>query len=419
MSADGALGLPALDLDFVRAQFPAFSAADGDTVFMENAGGSYAARQTIERLTAFYTDSKVQPYGPFPASARAGQRMDEARTRLAAMMGVEEDEVLFGPSTTQNAYVLAQAFGEMLKSGDEIVVTNQDHEANSGAWRRLSRLGITVREWQVDPETGHLDPAALRALLSERTRLVAFPHASNIVAEINPVAEICALARAAGAATVVDGVSAAPHGLPDIAALGCDAYLFSAYKTYGPHQGVMVLRRALNDRLPNQGHHFNDGYRIKRMLPAGPDHAQIGAMAGVAAYVDALHAHHLGEGSNADAAERARGVAAMIRAREMALTERLLRFIDTREDLRLIGPRDPAQRCSTVALVHARPGAALAEALAAHGVGAGGGSFYADRVLAACGVEPDHGVLRLSFLHYTSEGEIDRTIAALDAVLVA
>ncbi|MEM9782106.1 MAG: aminotransferase class V-fold PLP-dependent enzyme [Pseudomonadota bacterium] len=420
MSADGApKTVPALDMAFVRAQFPAFSAPDGDTVMMENAGGSYAARQTIDRLTAFYTDSKVQPYGAFPASARGGQRMDEARTRLAAMIGVEEDEVLFGPSTTQNAYVLAQAFGEILGPGDEIVVTNQDHEANTGAWRRLAARGVTVREWQVDPVTGSLDIADLDALLTPRTRLLAFPHASNIVAEINPVAEIAAKAHAVGAVTVVDGVSAAPHGLPDIPTLGCDCYLFSAYKTYGPHQGVMVLRRALNDRLPNQGHHFNDGYRTKRMVPAGPDHAQIAAMAGVAAYVDDLFDHHAGPNSNGAPADRTRLVAAMMRAREKALTERLLAWVDTRSDLRLLGPRDTARRCSTVALVHERSGPALAEALAPHGIGAGGGSFYANRVLSACGVDPDHGILRLSFLHYTTEDEIDRTIAALDAVLAA
>ncbi|MEM6423073.1 MAG: aminotransferase class V-fold PLP-dependent enzyme, partial [Pseudomonadota bacterium] len=297
MSADGIAepaetGMPALDIDWVRAQFPAFADPDGaETAFMENAGGSYAARTTIERLHDFYTRSKVQPYSAFPASARAGRLMDEGRGRLAEMLGVAEDELLVGPSTTQNAYVLANAFGEMLAPGDEIVVTNQDHEANTGAWRRLAARGITVREWQVDAD-GHLDPAGLRDLLGLRTRLVTFPHASNIVAEINPVAEIAALAHAAGAVVCVDGVSAAPHGLPHLPSLGADIYLFSTYKTYGPHQGVMAIRREMNRRLPNQGHDFNDGYLTKRLVPAGPDHAQIAALAGIADYVDAVYAHH-------------------------------------------------------------------------------------------------------------------------------
>ncbi|MEL6267255.1 MAG: aminotransferase class V-fold PLP-dependent enzyme [Pseudomonadota bacterium] len=421
MSLDPAIeraGLPPLDIDWVRAQFPAFATPSAETeglVFMENAGGSYTAGTTIDRLTRFYTGHKVQPYGPYAAAARAGAEMDDARARLAALMGVETDEVLFGPSTTQNVYVLAQAVGAMLAEGDEIVVTDQDHEANTGAWRRLADRGIAVREWGVEPETGHLDPAGLAALLTGRTRLVAMPHASNIVAEGNPVAEIAAMVHDAGAWLVVDGVSAAPHGIPDADALGADAYLFSAYKTWGPHQGVMVLRRAFNAALPNQGHVFNDAYPEKRMVPAGPDHAQVAAMAGVADYIDAVHDHHLP--AQAAPRDRARAVAAMMRTREKALLARLMAYLETRADLRVLGPTDPARRHSTVAMVHARPAAELAEALAPHGIGAGGSDFYSPRVIRAMGADPDHGVLRLSFLHYTTEAEIDRVIDALDRVL--
>ncbi|MEM6488675.1 MAG: aminotransferase class V-fold PLP-dependent enzyme [Pseudomonadota bacterium] len=413
------LDLPVLDVDFVRAQFPAFADPDGAaTAFMENAGGSYAAGAVIERLSDFYTRSKVQPYGAYPAAARAGAAMDEARARLAAMLNVAEDELLVGPSTSQNAYVLAQAFAATLEPGDEIVVTNQDHEANSGPWRRLAERGFVVREWAVDPETGHLDPTDLAGLLGPRTRVVAFTHASNIVAEINPVAEIAAMVGAAGAVSVVDGVSAAPHGLPDVARLGADAYLFSTYKTYGPHQGVMMLRRALAERLANQGHYFNDGYPTKRMVPAGPDHAQVAALAGICDYVDALYDRHIN--APADPAGRARVVSVMMRAREIALTKRLLARLEGLEGLegvRLLGPRDAVDRASTGARACARPGPELADALATHGIGAGGGSFYADRVLGAMGVAPEHGVLRLSFLHYTTETEIDRTAAAVEAVL--
>src|SRR5262245_44754590 len=206
-----------LDLDFVRAQFPAFSEPSlRGQAFFENAGGSYTCHQVIDRLTRFYRERKVQPYASYEASRLGGEEMDEARSRLAAMLGVETDEVSFGPSTTQNTYVLAQAFGQMLKSGDAIIVTNQDHEANSGPWRRLAERGIEVREWKLDPETGHLPIEGLKALLDERVKLVCFPHCSNIVAEVNPVAEIAALAHAAGAYVCVDGVSYAPHGLPDV-----------------------------------------------------------------------------------------------------------------------------------------------------------------------------------------------------------
>ena len=247
-----------LDIDFVRAQFPAFESGSlQGQAFFENAGGSYTCRQVIDRLTRFYKERKVQPYASYEASALAGAEMDEARTRLSAMLGVGTDELSFGPSTTQNTYVLAQAFAQMMQPGEAIIVTDQDHEANSGPWRRLADRGFEIREWRMDPETGHLNPEDLESLLDEKVRLVCFPHCSNVVGEVNPVIEITALAHAAGAFVCVDGVSYAPHGFVDVGSLGPDIYLFSAYKTYGPHQGIMVVRRALAQLLPNQGHYFN------------------------------------------------------------------------------------------------------------------------------------------------------------------
>lgn len=410
--------MTALDLAFVRAQFPAFSAPSlAGQAFFENAGGSYPCRQVVDRLARFYGERKVQPYAPYHVSQVAGAEMDEARERLAAMMGVAGDEVHFGPSTSANTYVLAQAVRLWLRGRDAaVVVTDQDHEANSGVWRRLADEGVEVREWKIDPATGHLDPAALRPLLADgRVRLVCFPHCSNVVAEINPVAEIAAMARAAGARTCVDGVSYAPHGLPDIPALGCDIYLFSAYKTYGPHQGIMVVRADCNAELPAQGHFFNAGHAVKRLTPAGPDHAQIAACAGIADYIDALHARHCAPG--ADAAGRNRAVHAMMRAAEVERCAPLLDFLAHRNDLRLIGPRDAAARAPTVAVDLGRDAEPVAAALAPHGINAGGGHFYAVRPLGALGVDLDRGVLRMSLVHYTSAEEVGRLVRALEEVL--
>lgn len=406
-----------LDIDYVRAQFPAFSQPTlQGQAFFENAGGSYACKPVIDRLTRYYTERKVQPYGPYEASRLAGEEMDEARTRLAAMLGVETEELSFGPSTTQNTYVLAQAFGEWMEPGQAIVVTDQDHEANSGPWRRLATRGIEIREWAVDPDTGHLNPDDLDALLDERVRLVCFPHCSNVVAEINPVIEITARAHAAGAFVCVDGVSYAPHGLPDVGQMGPDVYLFSAYKTYGPHQGLMVVRRALAELLPNQGHHFNSGSIYKRFTPAGPDHAQIAASAGMADYIDALHAHH-GGASGAGASDRAAFVHDLMRDHEKTLLQPLLDAVKDRNAVRLLGPDAAAQRAPTVALALPRPAAPVAEQLSKHGIMAGGGDFYAGRPLSAMGVDLSRGVLRLSFVHYTNADEVTRLIDALDAVL--
>ncbi|GAB4384383.1 aminotransferase class V-fold PLP-dependent enzyme [Albidovulum sp.] len=411
--------MPALDLAFVRARFPAFSVPElADRAFFENAGGSYACAPVIDRLTRFYRERKVQPDGPFPASAAGGAEMAEARRRLAAMLRVAPQELSFGPSTTQNTYVLAQAFRQALKSGEAIVVTDQDHEANSGPWRRLAADGVEIREWRIDPATGLLDPERLAPLLADgRVRLVCFPHCSNVVAAINPVAEIAAMVRAAGAVSCVDGVSYAPHGLPDVAALGADIYLFSGYKVYGPHQGLMVIREAVARALPNQGHVFNAEVLYKRFTPAGPDHAQVAACAGIADYLDALHAHHFGAGSEPEPGARAAAVAALMRAHEIAICQPLLDHLAARNDLRLIGPRRAEARAPTVAVALAQSPERVAEALAARGIDCRGDNFYAVRPLAAMGIAPEHGVLRLSMVHYTSQEDVARLIAALDEVL--
>lgn len=408
--------MPSLDIDFVRAQFPAFSEPGlQGQVFCENAGGSYACGPVIERLHRYYRTRKVQPYGPYPASQAAGAEMDEARERLAAMLNVGVDELHFGPSTSQNTYVLARAFAGVLGPGDAVVVTDQDHEANSGVWRRLSERGIEVREWRVDRERGSLDLEALAGLLDEDVALVCFPHCSNIVGTVNPAAEICRMAHEVEAVACVDGVSYAPHGFPDVTALGADIYLFSSYKTYGPHQGIMTIRRALSERLPYQGHYFNAADPVKRFTPAGPDHAQIAASAGMADYVDAVHAHHDNAGDAAPH-ERARAVHALQSDHELRLMAPLLEYLRSRDDVRLIGLDVPDGRVPTISLHLDRPGVEMAAKLADHGIMAGGGDFYATRLLEALGINPGHGVLRFSFVHYTHPGEIARVIRALDAV---
>ncbi|WP_299041746.1 aminotransferase class V-fold PLP-dependent enzyme [uncultured Tateyamaria sp.] len=406
-----------LDIEFVRAQFPAFAEPSlQGQAFFENAGGSYTCRQVIDRLFRFYTQRKVQPYADYDASRLGGEEMDEARMRMAALLGVDTDELSFGPSTTQNTYVLAQAFAQMMQPGEAIVVTNQDHEANTGPWRRLAERGFEIREWQVDPGTGHLDPGALEDILDEKVRLVCFPHCSNVIGEINPVTEITALAHAAGAFVCVDGVSYAPHGFPDVGTLGPDVYLFSAYKTYGPHQGLMVIRRTLGELLPNQGHYFNAGSLYKRFTPAGPDHAQVAACAGMADYVDALYDHHMG-GGGTQVSPRGQTVHDLMRTREIEALTRVMDALRDRNDVRVIGPTDAAVRAPTVALDLGRDPVAVAAELARQGIMAGGGDFYAVRALQAMGVDPDRGVLRLSFTHYTNDAEIDQLLSALDAVL--
>ena len=405
-----------LDLDFIRGQFPAFEVPSlKEQSFFENAGGSYTCSQVQDRLKRFYLERKVQPYAPFEASRLGGAEMDEARSRLAAMLGVEDDELSFGPSTTQNTYVLSQAVAQWIKPDQTIIVTNQDHEANSGPWRRLAERGVTIKEWCINPVTGLLDLEDLRLLLDENVKMVCFPHCSNVVAAINPVEEITSMVRSVGAYSCVDGVSYAPHGFPNVDKLGADIYLFSAYKTYGPHQGLMVIRRELGMKLPNQGHYFNADSLYKRFTPAGPDHAQVAACAGMADYVDEVYQHHFR--NKVAPAERCQMVHDLFRDYEVSLTQPILDYLTTKNSAELIGPTSAEGRAPTIAVKLQIPGEEAAKKMASFGVMAGGGDFYAVRPLKALSIEPEHGVLRLSFVHYTAPKDIDRLLSALDQVI--
>jgi len=406
-----------LNLDFIRAQFPAFRepSLEGFAHF-ENAGGSYACRPTIDWLERYYRQTKVQPYYAFAPSRTAGEQMDAAKERMAAWLNVGSDELHFGPSTSQNTFVIAQALRRHLAPGDEVIITNQDHEANVGAWSRLQDDGIVVREWQVDPETAELNPRDLEALLSPRTKVVAFTHCSNVVGSINPVRELTELVHRAGAWAFVDGVAFCPHGMPDVGALGADLYFFSLYKVYGPHLGVMYLRRELNARLPNQGHFFNAGKAAARFTPAGPDHAQIAAVNGVMDYMESVaNRHGFGDRS---VQEQAAAVRNLFRKHETALLQPLLDYLSDHPKVHLIGKVRATERAPTVAFtVKGLRSTELASRLAELKLGVGVGNFYAYRLVKALGIDTDDGAVRASFVHYTSEAEVGRLIEALDRLL--
>jgi selenocysteine lyase/cysteine desulfurase len=395
-----------LDPEAVRSNFPAFSEPELDGWgFFENAGGSYACGQVIEQLERFYRLNKVQPYYAFEASVQAGELMDRSRARMSRWLNVGTEEVHFGPSTSTNTYVLGNAMARYLKPGDEVIVTNQDHEANVGAWQRLEQAGMVIREWSVDQDTLELDPAALDELITDRTRLLAFTHCSNIVGSINPVRRITDKARDAGVLTVVDGVSYCPHGMPDVEALGADIYLFSLYKVYGPHLGVMFMRDAVNEALPPQGHYFNADIPTLRFTPAGPDHAQIAAVNGVLDYMESLWQDHP---DTSDSNQRSNDVAALFRQQEVSLMQPLLDFLAGKKGVRLLGKHTVENRA-----IPAELGAALAQ----RRLGVGFGHFYAYRLIEALGINTDEGVLRISMVHYNTPAEVARLIDALDELL--
>ena len=404
--------LPRMAFDPVRARacFPQFD--DGIT-YLENAGGSYVAQPVVDRLTTYLTTSRNQPGWPFASAERARARMGEGFAAAAGMLGTEPENVVFGHSTTNLVYVTSRALLPWLR-GHAIVVTDQDHEANTGAWRRLADEGVEVRVVPVHPEHGGLELAAFEERIDGAVRLVAMPHVSNIVGAINPVRAVADLVHAAGGLLFVDGVAAAPHRRVDVDALGADFYVFSAYKTFGPHLGVMYVAPHVAEggvtgegRLTNQNHYFLDE-GLQRLTPGGKQYEQVAAMAGVADYLDALD-----PGSSRDALFEA------FAAHESALVGALLEGLRAR-GVRLLGPVSdaPDARVATVSFVPTAAMGSPAELcarMAAADVAIGGAHFYAPRVLDGVGVDPAIGVARVSLVHTNLMGDVERFFAVLDA----
>lgn len=398
-----------LDVGFARAQFPPL--ANG-AAFLENAGGTYVPRQVIDRVTRYMTEIQVQPAYGFAASAEASRLIAEGLAVAAAFLNAEVDEVFVGPSTTVNVMVLSQAIRPLLAPGDDVIVTNQDHEANSTPWRRLAEVGAVIREWALDPATAELRLDDLRALVGPRTRLVVMPHCSNIVGTFNDVAAAAAIAHEAGALIAVDGVAYAPHRLPDVKALDVDFYYFSLYKTFGPHVGAAYVRRELARRLAPQNHFFIEE-APKKLNPGGPSHEFTASLPGIAEYFEVLDQHHFALPANSlrGRMERLYGIFA---AHEDRLGQRLLRGLAALPGVRLIGrPAMDGQRAPTFSFtVAGRDMAEIARVLWDQGIAIGQGDFYARRVVAALGLPPS-GVIRVSLAHYNDEQDVDRFLAVL------
>ncbi len=411
---------PTLDLAFVRKQFPAFSQkSTGRWAFFENAGGSYVPEQVIDRLNRFFVEYKVQPYGASSMSRAAGEAMDEGYRVVADLLNADQESITLGPSTTMNLYVLAQALRPTLEVGDEIIVTNQDHEANIGCWRRLSEFGVLIREWRIDPDSGELDLETLAGLLNEKTRLVCVSLCSNIVATVNPITQIAAMAHAVGALVVADGVSHAPHAIMDVETLGVDFLVYSTYKTFATHLGVLWGHPQALAKLEPQGHFFNADSPHYRLNPAGPLHAEIGALVGLGPYLDTLYEHHFAAG-DAGAHERAKRVFELFAQHEANLAQPLLDLLHDHPNARLIGkPRiEAGRRAPTISFVplNMKP-AEVATALARGKIAVGSGHFYAWRCLQGLHLEPANGVVRISLVHYNTEAEVERLIRALNDIL--
>jgi selenocysteine lyase/cysteine desulfurase len=280
-----------LNIDYVRSQFPAFNdPLSKDWSFFENAGGSYVPQNVIDKLTYFMTSTKVQPYAEYPMSKIAGENMDKAISLFAEMINAKHNEILIGGSTSINLYVLSNALKKYVNPGDEIIVTNQDHEANISPWRRLKDHGANIVEWQFSLENHELEISDLENLINHKTKIIAVTHCSNIVGSVNNLKKISEIAHKNNIIVIGDGVSYAPHGFPDVKDLDVDFYTFSLYKTFGPHLGLLYGKEEILKELPNQNHEFLDGQFPYTINPGGPNHEELASLIGV--FDQFLNYHH-------------------------------------------------------------------------------------------------------------------------------
>ena len=408
-----------LDLNFIREQFPAFSQPENNKwAFFENAGGSYMAKQVIDKFTDYISYNRVQPYSQYTMSAQAGEAMDLSYQRLAELHNVETAEIILGPSTSMNTFVLAQAFAQDLQKNDEVIVTNQEHEANAGSWWRLAEHGVVIKEWQINPQTGLLDISELDNLLSAKTKLVCFTHCSNIAAAVNDVKKISKKVHDAGAQVLVDGVSYAPHKIVDFKDLDVDYYLYSLYKTYGPHLGLLYAKKENLEKIANRGHFFNADLLRYKLDPAGPNHAAIASASGVVDYFEDVYSHHFD--NSASLPDKAQKLNKLFSRQEEKVAKIILDYLLSNKSIQVIGPQthDMSKRAPTISFRHlTMPSAKITEALTQRYIATNHGHFYAYRLIKALGIDLDDGIVRLSATHYSSEDEARKAVDALAEIL--
>lgn len=403
--------MPTLDLDAVRAEFPGL--ARGWTL-MDNAGGSQILRGAVERMTEFLYTRNVQIGGSYAVSLAAAEALRDGRQAVAEIMNAaRREEIVFGPTTTVLLQNLARAMRHLFRPGDEVIVHMGDHESNIGPWLSLEEFGVTIRRWEAAADGMPLDINALDDLLSDRTKLVAVTHASNILGWVNDVAEVVRRAHAVGAQVVVDGVAYAAHRAIDVQALGVDYYAFSLYKTYGPHSAAMYGKYDLLAELETLYHYFYGRDKVPGKLePGNPSYEDAYAATAIRDYLSRL-------GGDSGRAGVVAGFDA-IRRHEDDLTATLLAWAEGRNDVRVIGPATnvDSRRLPTVALrVNGVDSAELCARMDRHKIAIRHGDFHSRRLVETLGELHDGGLLRISLVHYNTLDEVQALIQALDEEL--
>ncbi|MBF5041963.1 cysteine desulfurase-like protein [Aggregicoccus sp. 17bor-14] len=394
----------------VRSHFPALRSGFR---YLDNAAGAQVPTHCIQAIADFLTAGSCNVGMPYPASRRATEVKARARAETAAFLGCTPEEVMLGTSATALSFQLARAFSRLFRAGDEVVVSELEHEANASPWRALEAQGVQVRTWRARWPEGRLDPADLRPLLSERTRLVAVTAAANSVGTTPDVAAAGALAREAGAWLIVDAVHSSPHHLPHVKAWGADFALFSPYKVFGPHLGCLYVREGLLAGLPADKLWFVPDDSPQKFEPGTASHEALAGWLGSLRYLREV----LGDGlPGREGLQRAYG---HIESLERPLLEAGLERLQALPHVTLYGLRTPEGRAATFCFnVQGLTPRQVAERLAQEEIGVAAGHYYATLAMQALGRMPD-GAVRASLLHYNTLDEVDALARALERMRAA
>lgn len=405
-----------LNLDYIRSQFPGL---DTDWVLFDNAGGSQILKPVAERIHEHFYTSNVQLGGSYHQSVLAAERHINAHKMLKTWINARDPkEIVMGSSTSLLIRTIADNFRRHWKKGDEIIVTNLDHEANIGAWRNLSDDGFVIKEWRVNPDTFNLEEEDLKKLLTEKTRLLAFSATSNVVGTINPVKKFTEIAHSNGSLVCVDAVAYMPHRLIDVQDTDVDFFVFSFYKTYGPHYAMMYGKLELLEQLPGNNHFFIDDAPYK-FQPGNYNFEFAYGLGALPEYFINLAEKHGYIGDN-NARDKLGFIYAMIAEHEELLSIKVLDYLNGRNDIRIIGSNvaDRNIRVPTIAFVqNGKDSESITLKTDKHKVAIRWGDFYARRLIDDHGLSKNNGVVRISMVHYNNHAEVNRLIAALDQSL--
>lgn len=402
-------------LDRIRARFPALS---GPMALLENAGGSQVPDVVADAIRRYMLESYVQLGAGYPMSDVATRNVADAHRLVSTLMNADRvGTVILGASTTQLCHLIANAMRDVIRPGDEIILAETGHEANIGPWLTLAKAGAVIRWWKVDRDAQDCPLESLDALLTPRTRLVAFPHVSNLLGGIVDVVAITRKAHAAGARVFVDGVAFAPHRAIDVERWGVDWYVHSTYKVFGPHMAALFGRHDALAELEGPNHFFIPRAELPYKFElGGSSHEGCAAINALGPYLAFLAGKP--ESTPADRPTVEAAFARMTEL-ELPLQELLVDGLRALPAIRLVGPAATGAdaRVPTVSFTHARlTPTEVVRRLHAAGLAVRNGHMYAYRLCEALGIDVKEGVVRVSAVHYNAPDEIERTVTALAAV---